>query len=202
MRSGLHFLDNDDVLAIKRVRIEDAVEDSDNLNLSEDARVLVLSTYDRQHRRHLDFATGVKHSCEAPDPDFPLKGARSLTLLFQYVVELGGSFDERQRKWASEQHLDKESAALHVHDMRGLSLHLALVYDHMDCSILASLEVIARMYQLTEDTEGTMQTEGAPTLHWQGRSRQPQERCGIGTGIGSVLNRAVGPPNRDPEAAP
>ncbi|CAK0804569.1 unnamed protein product, partial [Prorocentrum cordatum] len=83
-------------------------------------------------------------------------GERSYKWLCEYIVEHGGAADGRQTKWMSESGCAKDSAAAHFHDLLGLAIEFAQTYDQVDGSDLACMGVVARTYQLAEETMGSM----------------------------------------------
>ncbi|CAK0873142.1 unnamed protein product [Prorocentrum cordatum] len=142
-----------------------------------DARVLASDTYDPGGRHWCDFANAVGKMRTEPMDDFPLEGERSALWLFQYVRGHGGTFDARQTKWATEQKIAPDSTAYLFHDLIGLALDLSVSYDQCDGGNLASVEVMARLYQLVEETNGTLQLEGLE--HYLGRDRAGGLRRGV-----------------------
>ena len=172
---GLHTTDEGDIVCVKRVASGDV--DKESLLLLEDARLLGHLRYDSEGRRGISFAQGVQELREEPAPDFPLDGARSARWLMKYIVEHGATPDGRQTKWASEQKIDKDAAGYHIHDMLGLALQVAITYDQLDVSNLASMEVIARLYQIIEETGGNMRVEGLE--HYVGRGAAGSLRRGV-----------------------
>ena len=142
-----------------------------------DARVLTPVTYDPGGRRWSEFASAVSRMRVEPMDDFPLEGERSALWLFQYVRDHGGTFDARQTKWAMEQRISPDSTAFLMHDLVGLALDLSACYDQCDGGNLASMEVLARLYQLVEETSGTLQLEGLE--HYLGRDRTGGLRRGV-----------------------
>ena len=109
--------------------------------------------------------------------DFPLEGARSFAWLTTYIKDHGLTPDGRQTKWAAEQHVAKDTAAYVMHDLCGLAIELCLSYDQLDGSNLACMEVVARMYQMIEETGGSMKMEGFE--HFIGRDKTGGMRRGI-----------------------
>ena len=142
-----------------------------------DARVLSPVVYDAGGRRWSEFAAAVSRMRVEPMDDFPLEGERSALWLFQYVRDHGGTFDARQTKWAMEQGIKPDSTAFLMHDLVGLALDLSVCYDQSDGGNLASVEVLARLYQLVEETSGTLQLEGLD--HYLGRDRTGGLRRGV-----------------------
>ena len=61
--------------------------------------------------------------------------------------------------------------------MIGYILELALSYDQLDISNLASMEMVARVYQLLEETKGTMMVKGLE--HYIGRSKTGGRKRGV-----------------------
>ena len=64
-----------------------------------------------------------------------------------------------------------------LHDLCGLAIELCLCYDQLDGSNLACMEVVGRMYQLIEETVGSMRMEGVG--HFIGRDKAGGMRRGI-----------------------
>ena len=54
-----------------------------------------------------------------------------------------------------------------IHDILGSALEISLTYDQLDSSNLACLELIGRLYQTIEETNGTLSIEGLH--HYFGR---------------------------------
>ncbi len=59
----------------------------------------------------------------------------------------------------------------------GLALDLSVCYDQCDGGNLASVEALARLYQLVEETNGTLQLEGLE--HYVGRDPTGGLRRGV-----------------------
>ncbi|CAK0855451.1 unnamed protein product, partial [Prorocentrum cordatum] len=142
-----------------------------------DARVLSPVVYDPGGRRWSEFSAAVSRMRVEPMGDFPLEGEGSALWLFQYVRDHGGAFDARQTKWAMEQRIAPDSTAFLMHDLVGLALDLSVCYDQCDGGDLASVEALARLYQLVEETSGTLQLEGID--HYLGRDRAGGLRRGV-----------------------
>jgi hypothetical protein len=162
---GLHTLDSGDIVAVTRVSVAQAiagVEVPDG-----DARVLGALTYDHERRRHIDFGDAVRKMKQEPVTDFPLRGERSCGWLLRYIADHGGTPDGRHTKWAVEQKIDRDSSAYNIHDMLGLAMEVAATWDQIDLQNLACMEVVARIYQLIEETQGSMRIEGLE--HFVGR---------------------------------
>ena len=155
----------------------------------DDARIFLPLSYDNKGKRHLDFSAGLAKMTEEAMADFPLLGERSLSWLFQYVRSNGGSFDSRHTKWVMEQSMEKESMSSIIHDILGTALEVSITYDQLDSSNLACLELIGRLYQTIEETNGTLAIEGLH--HYFGRDTGSGLRKGIA--LAPVLARhAVG----------
>ena len=142
-----------------------------------DARLLGPLVYDSRGKRWLDFASGIKEMTEEELADFPLMGERTVQWLCEYTSRHGVTFDGRHTKWLLEQKVDQNSMAAHFHDLLGLALELAVTYDQVDPSNLASLEVVPRAYQLLEESGGSLQVEGLE--HYVGREQGAGVRRGI-----------------------
>mgnify|MGYP003325901324 CR=1 FL=1 len=80
--------------------------------------------------------------------------ALSFWWLATYIKDHGLTPDGRQTKWAAEQHVAKDTAAYVLHDFCGLSIEFCLIYDQLDGSNLACMEVVARMYKMIQETGG------------------------------------------------
>ena len=81
-----------------------------------------------------------------------------------------------------------------VHDLVGFALELSLCYDQVDCSNLASLEVLSRLYQVLEESSGSLQMEGLE--HYIGRDRTAGLRKGIALAPG-LARHAVGEQSKE-----
>ena len=114
---------------------------------------------------------------EEPMSDFPLRSSRSLMWLLTYVRDHGTTFDGRQTRWATEQKIDADSAAYVYHDLIGFAIETGAVYDQLDLPNLASFELLGRVYQMIEETRGSMTTEGLE--HYIGRDTTGGVRRGV-----------------------
>ena len=133
--------------------------------------------YDANGVRWREFPEAVTLLRSEALEDFPLEGERSFAWLAKYIKDHGHTPDGRQTKWASEQHIGKETSAYVLHDLCGLAIELCLSYDQLDGSNLACMEVVGRMYQLIEETGGSMRMEGVE--HFIGRDKAGGMRRGI-----------------------
>ena len=97
--------------------------------------------------------------------------------MLRYILDHGGTPDGRHTKWATEQKVDKDSAAYHIHDLLGLALELGATWDQVDMQSLACMDVVARIYQLVEETQGSMRIEGLE--HFVGRDVAGSLKRGI-----------------------
>ena len=109
--------------------------------------------------------------------DWPLEGDRSLEWLLTYICQHGGTPDSRHTRWAAEQHIAAEHVGYILHDLLGFVIELAVCYDQLDATNCASLELVGRIYQLLEETQGTMVVEGLE--HYVGRARTGGRRRGV-----------------------
>ncbi|CAK0894060.1 unnamed protein product, partial [Prorocentrum cordatum] len=174
---ALHRMPNGEVIAACRPDYLSKVVDGGSAADGGDARVLAPVSYDPGGRRRCDFANAVSKMSTEPMEDFPLEGERSALWLFKYVRDHGGAFDARQTKWTTEQKIAIDSTAYLIHDLVGLALDLSVCYDQCDGGNLASVEVLARLYQLVEETNGTLQLEGLE--HYVGRDPTGGLRRGV-----------------------
>ena len=155
-------------------------EELEEMKLEEDSsdnRILEPVFYDDSGMRALPFAEAVAKMREEPIAAFPLKSARSLMWLMRYTRDHGGSFDGRQSKWAAEQKIDTDSTAYVMHDLLGAALDLAATWDQLDMANCASMELVGRIYQMIEETRGSMTTEGLE--HFIGRDPTAGVRRGV-----------------------
>jgi hypothetical protein len=76
-----------------------------------------------------------------------------------------------------EQNMEKESMSSIIHDILGSALEVSVTYDQLDSSNLACLELIGRLYQTIEETNGTLAIEGLH--HYFGRDTGSGLRKGI-----------------------
>ena len=172
---ALHCLDDGDVVASKRVPIHQAAAELEESGA--DARVMVPLVYDTEGKRFREFGDAVRHMRQEAVVEFPITGDRSTGWLLRYITEHGGTPDGRHTKWAAEQKVEKDSAAYHIHDLLGLALELGATFDQLDLTNLASMEVVSRLYQLTEETNGSMRVEGFE--HYVGRDVAGSLKRGI-----------------------
>jgi len=149
---GMHTLTNGEILAVARKGTFTPPVAPVATDAGSDARVLAPVVYDSRNNRWQELAPALARMVEEPMPDFPLAGERSALWLLGYVRDHGSCFDGRQSKWATEQSIGKNTLAYMIHDMLGLSLDMA---------------VIARLYQLVEESHGSMTIEGWE--HYVGR---------------------------------
>ena len=94
-----------------------------------------------------------------------------------HIHKHGGTPEGRHTKWAVEQHIGVDSIGYVLHDLVGFCLELAVSYDQLDVSNLASYEVLGRIYQLLEETSGTMAVEGLE--HYIGRQKTGGRKKGV-----------------------
>ena len=80
--------------------------------------------------------------------------------LLEYIAQHGNTPEGRHTKWAMEQAIAKDSLGYMLHDLLGYVLEMAVSYDQLDVPNLASMEILGRLYQLLEETSGTMVVEG------------------------------------------
>ena len=192
---AVHTLPSGKRVFARRVSVTEAAAGTAGLakgTASSDARIMSPLTFDIRGRRWLDFSAGVNQTREEKLEDFPLNGDRSLTWLLRYIKEHGGTPDGRQTKWATEQRIERDSVAYAVHDLAGLALELAVCYDQVDAPNLACLEVVGRLYQLVEETNGSMKIEGFD--HYIGRDKSAGLRRGIALapGLASYTTTQLG----------
>ena len=79
--------------------------------IATDSRVLTPVKYDQRGQRHQPFSDAAARMREEAMADFPLKNARSMSWLLEYVIGHGITFDGRQTKWATEQQVSPDSVA-------------------------------------------------------------------------------------------
>ena len=183
---GVHKISEGKVIAVYRARISHLEEDRPECGAAEpvegkdspdDARLLLPMKYDSRGKRWLPFEEGHKKLSEEILEDWPLTGERTVMWLFNFVRDHGGTFDSRHTKFVTEQKWDQQAMPSVVHDLLGFALELSMSYDQLDSSNIASLEVIARLYQVLEESGGSLQVEGLE--HYFGRDRTGGLRKGI-----------------------
>ncbi|CAK0790967.1 unnamed protein product, partial [Prorocentrum cordatum] len=171
--SGLYSTAGGFVVPIELHPVPLPVEVSDKL-ADDDARLLGPLQRTREGRRHRDFREAVSSMRQEQHDDFPLVGERSFKWLCDYIVDHGGTPDGRRTKWMMESGCAKDSAAAHIHDLLGFAIEMAVTYDQVDGSNLASMEVVSRAYQLIEEAMGSMKIQGVE--HYIGRQKQSARR--------------------------
>ncbi|CAK0813475.1 unnamed protein product [Prorocentrum cordatum] len=134
-----------------------------------DARILSPVRYVTGGRRWGDFANFVGRRHGEPMEDFPLESERSTMWLMRCERGHGGTFDSRQTKWFLEHRIERATTARLMHDLLGLALDLDACYDQPGVANLGCIKRISRMYQLCEETTGSLQLEGLE--HHLGRDR-------------------------------
>ena len=146
---GLHTCSDGSIIALKQVTVEEAAEGAgaprSHELAGEDARLMTPVVYDANGVRWREFPEAVTLLRSEALEDFPLEGERSFAWLAKYIKDHGRTPDGRQTKWASEQHIGKETSAYVLHDLCGLAIELCLCYDQLDGSNLACMEVVGRM---------------------------------------------------------
>ena len=173
---GLHKLASGEVVMVKRLTTDDLERERSN-QAGSDARVLTPVKYDGKGNRHETFSSAIgRMRVEAID-DFPLRNERSLAWLLEYVSTHGVTFDGRQTKWAVEQKIEPDTVPYIMHDLIGFVIELGCSFDQLDVTNLASFELLGRLYQLIEETQGTLNTEGFE--HFIGRDARAGVRRGI-----------------------
>ena len=189
---AVHVLNSGDSVAVKRIPIEEASaadETEDALDLASDVRVLTPLQLNGAGRRWATFAGVVEKMVQEDMNDWPVEGDRSVNWLLGYIVQHGNMPEGRHTKWAMGQAIPKDSLGYTLHDLLGYVLELAVSYDQLDMPNLASMEVLGRLYQLLEETSGTMVVEGME--HYIGRSKTAGRKRGIALAPGlakSVTN--------------
>ena len=73
--------------------------------------------------------------------------------------------------------IDTDSTAYVMHDLLGAALDLAATWDQLDMANCASMELVGRIYQMIEETRGSMTTEGLE--HFIGRDPTAGVRRGV-----------------------
>ncbi|CAK0879805.1 unnamed protein product, partial [Prorocentrum cordatum] len=171
--SGLYSTAGGFVVPIELHPVPLPVEVLDKL-ADDDARLLGPLQRTWEGRRHRDFREAVSSMRQEQHDDFPPVGERSFKRLCDYIVDHGGTPDGRHTKWMMDSGCTKDSAAAHIHDLVGFAIEMAVTYDQVDGSNLASMEVVSRAYQLIEETMGSMKIEGVE--HYIGRQKQSARR--------------------------
>ena len=170
---GVHVLPSGESLCVMSAADQDAGEEDAGL----DNRVLDPVVFDQHGVRFQSFDAAVGRMKEEPLEDFPLRNRRSLMWLLTYVKSHGMTFDGRQTKWSTEQKIDPESVTYVMHDLVGYALELGATYDQLDLPNLASFELLGRLYQMIEETKGSLNLEGFD--HFVGRDPTAGIRRGV-----------------------
>eukprot|EP00971_Amphidinium_carterae_P127855 2532530-Amphidinium_carterae.1 len=76
--------------------------------------------------------------------------------LMKCISQHGGAPDGRQSRWAVEQKIEANSPVYIIHDMLGYAMELMVCWDQIDVS---GVEVLSRLYQLLEESAGSMKVE-------------------------------------------
>ena len=179
---GIHILGSGESVAVQRLTVEEAADQTDEKQEGkgdklDDLRLFSPVCHNSAGKRWLDFGKGVDKISQEVIDDWPLEGDRSIAWLVGYIHKHGGTPEGRHTKWAVEQHIGVDSLGYVLHDLVGYCLELAVSYDQLDVSNLASCEVLGRIYQLLEETSGTMVVEGLE--HYIGRSKTGGRKKGV-----------------------
>ena len=176
---AIHVMSDGTMLSVRRSAIEDAGDpesEGKDAELS-DMRIFTPATYNKAGKRWMNFQSAVDRLSPEELEDWPLTGDRTVEWLCQYICQHGGAPDSRHTRWAAEQNIAHDHMGYILHDLLGYVLELALSYDQLDASNCASLEMVGRIYQLLEETAGTMVVEGLE--HYVGRARTGGRRRGV-----------------------
>jgi hypothetical protein len=166
-------------VSVKRVLIEDAsaeaaAEEKAELN---DLRITHPVIYNKAGKRWASFQSALEKLSPEEVGDWPLEGERTIEWLCNFISQHGPTPDARHTKWTMEQHISVESIGCVLHDLLGFVIELAVCYDQLDVSNCASIEMVGRIYQLLEETGGSMLVEGLE--HYVGRSKTGGRRRGV-----------------------
>ena len=137
-----------------------------------DARVSAVR-YDEQglRRRTFEDACG---QLEEPDfADWPVEGPRTTRWMCKFILTHGGNPQSRSPRFFTDAKVPEGDRVRHEHLLLMDILQLALEYDQLDISALASFEVLARRVALLEESYTTNpknpRFEGAEHFSGMGR---------------------------------
>ena len=82
---------------------------------------------------------------------WPLRGPVTILWVIQFCLEHGGSCTGRHTKWVAEGGLTPADAGVTLHLAAAKVMQLAVQYDQLNVGHLASLELVARQFQLCEE---------------------------------------------------
>ena len=185
---AIHVQSDGSMLCVKWVTVEQAAEPpATGGDEATDLRIMTPLVRTAAGKRWQTFEKGVERMCEEQLDDWPLENERSVSWLCDYIVLHGSTPDGRQTKWAMEQGIAKDHVGYILHDIVGYCIELAVCYDQIDLANCASFEILGRLYQLLEETGGTMVVEGLD--HYIGRARTGGKKRGVAMAPG--LSKSV-----------
>ena len=115
-----------------------------------DARVCAVQ-YDERGERFRQFSESVNLMEEPPWPDWPISGPRTVRWLCKYIKDGGLTPKSRTGRFLADAHVPETDRVRHEHGTLMEVLEMAVVYDQVDVSALASFELLSRRVRLLEE---------------------------------------------------
>ena len=134
-----------DALGRAEKPVKAAVEDDGG-----DVRTLPLR-YDKNGERYREFRDGVERCDPTTFTDFPVRGPRTTAWVLRFMTENGGTPMGRHAKFRSEAKVTNACPGVATHESLCKILQTALVYDQVDASNLACMELVVREIQMIEE---------------------------------------------------
>ena len=190
---AIHVQSDGSMICVSRATLAQAVDQPpDEQPEISDLRVMSPLARNSLGKRWQTFAQGVERLSEERLEDWPLEGERCVSWLCGYIAQHGSTPDGRHTKWANEQGIACDAIGYVLHDIVGFILELAVCYDQLDLANCASFEVLGRLYQLLEETGGSMVVEGLD--HYLGRAKTGGRKRGIALapGLARSVTTALG----------
>jgi hypothetical protein len=113
-----------------------------------DARVLTIVEDDG--RRHRNFRESVRDMSETDWPGWPVLGPRTTRWVLRFIAEHDIAPRARHTKWRHEAGLSPSDPYVDDHDLALRVIQMAVEFDQLNITELASFELLARRAQMAE----------------------------------------------------
>jgi hypothetical protein len=113
-----------------------------------DARVLAIIEDDG--RRHRNFRESVRDMSETDWPGWPVLGPRTTRWVLRFIAEHDIAPRARHTKWRHEAGLSPSDPYVDDHDLALRVIQMAVEFDQLNITELASFELLARRAQMAE----------------------------------------------------
>jgi len=114
-----------------------------------DARVLPI-VRNKQGVRQRNFSEAVPELTESEWDSWPITGPRTTSWCVAFIKDQNGAPRARHARWKSDCKLKTDDSGVLDHELALRAMELAVCYDQLNISELASFELLARRAQLAE----------------------------------------------------